>query len=372
MVDAITGPDDWQSRQHEVLREASVALRGQPITLWEISDDGGAVAVLGTAPEAPRLDLDATLRRWSAPLAPGRRWVGSLLTEGRWCLAPVRTAPPQPPPGGTERRSRERMVLELAGLSIGLLDQTRLAKQRRPPEAATRDLARHPSVIAHEVGNPLASALAYAELGIEALKAGGDLGPRERAELLDALTAVEEGIRRAVDFLRSLQMEARLPTGQMDRFNLVDLARSCVTLEKPLAAKQGVVLEFTPSVGEAYLVGDGNALFRALVNLIRNAVAATSPGGAAAPVRVELSQARDEVRLTVRDRGRGIAPENLEAIFEPGFTTEGHRGGTGMGLTVVKEVTDRFGGRVEVQTRLGQGSVFMLALPLPAQRSAPS
>ena len=370
MADPTTGPDDWRSRQHEVLREASVALRGQPITLWEISADGGAVAVLGTAPESRGLDLDATLRRWSAPLAPGRRWVGSLLSEGRWCLAPVRTAPPRPPPGGTERRSRERMVLELAGLSLGLLDQTRLAKQRRPTDAANRELARQPSVIAHEVGNPLASALAYAELAIEALRGTGDLGARDRTGLLEALVAVEEGIKRAVDFLRSLQMEARLPVGQFDRFNVVDLVRSGVTLERPLAAKQGVALRFEAPMSEAYLVGDANALFRALVNLIRNAVSATTPGAGAAPVTVGLDQSRGEVRMTVRDRGRGIAPENLEAIFEPGFTTEGHRGGTGMGLTVVKEVAERFGGRIEVETRLGQGSVFVLVLPMPPDRKS--
>ena len=367
MPETFTAPDHWQARQHEVLREASVALRGQAITLWEIAADGDAVAVVGTGPESPSLDLDATLHRWSAPLVPGRRWVGSRLAEGRWCLAPVRTTPPRPPPGGTERRSRERMVLELAGLSLGLLEQTRLAKRRRPMDAAKRDLARHPSMIAHEVGNPLASALAYAELSIEAVRGMTELDPARRSDLLDSLMAVEEGIRRAVDFLRALQMEARVPAGLFERFNVVDVARSCVTLEKALARKQGVVLEFEAAVDEVYLMGDPSALFRALVNLIRNAVAATA--GGAAPVIVGLQGSLSEVRLTVRDSGRGIEPENLEAIFEPGFTTDGHRGGTGMGLTVVKEVTDGFGGQVEVETRLGQGSVFTLVLPLPPQRS---
>jgi signal transduction histidine kinase len=351
-----------------VLREASVALHGQAITLWEISADGGAVAVLGTAPEAPKLDLDTTLRRWSVPLAPGRRWVGSLLGEAHWCLAPVRTAPPRPPPGGTERRSRERMILELTGLSLGLLEHTRPATQRRTPEAATRGLARHPSVIAHEVGNPLASALAYAELSIEVLRGTADLSPRQRAELLESLAVVVEGIKRAVDFLRSLQMQPRLPASPLERFNLVDVARSCVTLERPLARKHGAALQFETSVDEAYLVGDANALFRALVNLIRNAVSASTAG--AEPITIGLHGSQGEVRVTVRDHGRGIPPEDLEAIFEPGFTTEGDRGGTGMGLPVVKDVAERqFGGRVEVETHLGQGSVFTLVLPAPPQRS---
>lgn len=356
----------WRERQREVLREASVALRGQAITLWEVSVDTDPVPVLATTPDPPALDLDATLRRWSVPIRPGTRWVGSRLPDRRWCLAPVRTEPPLPPPGGRERRSPERMVLELAGLCVGLLEQTRAAQRLAPPEA-NQELSRRPSVIAHEVGNPLTSALTNAELSLDLVRSTSELGSPLGARLLESLTAVEQSIKQAVDYLRSVQMESRPARARLERFNVVDVVRACITLERPLARKRGITLQLETPQEELFLQGDANALFRALVNLIRNAIAASDR--AQQPVVVALQPAGDVVRLMVRDRGSGIAPGDLEAIFEPGFTTKQAAGGTGVGLAVVREIAERsFGGRVEIESTANQGSVFTIVLPVPSQR----
>src|SRR4029077_20959600 len=159
----------WCLRRREVLRQASVALAGRVVALWEVSPRAEVVPVLvGAAsarPGATRLDLDSTLHRWSAPIIQGSRWVGCRLDNGDgagpWCVAPVRQQPPAPPPGGVERRSRERMTLELAGLCLGLLDHpVPTNRPRRAEPDALLELARQPSVIAHEVANPLTAALA--------------------------------------------------------------------------------------------------------------------------------------------------------------------------------------------------------------------
>src|SRR6185312_13522256 len=109
-----------------------------------------------------RLDLDSTLHRWGAPIIQGSRWVGCRLDDpGLWCIAPVRKQPAAPPPDGVERRSRERITLELAGLCLGLVDQTpRVVRPRTPEPDALAELVRQPSVISHEVANPLTAALA--------------------------------------------------------------------------------------------------------------------------------------------------------------------------------------------------------------------
>src|SRR5436309_333031 len=79
---------------------------------------------------------------------------------GPWLVAPVRSRPAAPPPAGRERRSRDRLVLELAGLSLGAIAANEDASRRRlAPAEALWELARQPNVIAHEVGNPLAVAL---------------------------------------------------------------------------------------------------------------------------------------------------------------------------------------------------------------------
>src|SRR6266849_5525991 len=108
-----------QEHRREVLREASVALQGRPVTLWEVSSRAEVVPVLTSAGSAhgadTRLDLDSTLHRWGAPIIQGSRWVGCRLNDaGMWCIAPVRKQPAAPPPDGVERRSRERITLELA------------------------------------------------------------------------------------------------------------------------------------------------------------------------------------------------------------------------------------------------------------------
>src|SRR2546425_4568155 len=97
-----------QEHRREVLREASVALQGRPVTLWEVSSRAEVVPVLTSAGSAhgggTRPDLDNTLHRWGAPLIPGSRWGGCRPTDaGVWGIAPAREQPPAPPPHRVER-----------------------------------------------------------------------------------------------------------------------------------------------------------------------------------------------------------------------------------------------------------------------------
>src|SRR5438477_123695 len=103
-----------QEHRREVLREASIALQGRVVTLWEVSSRAEVIPVMTTAPTSQsgdtRLDLDSTLHRWGAPIIQGSRWVGCRLDDaGAWCVAPVRKQPAAPPPDGVERRSPERV-----------------------------------------------------------------------------------------------------------------------------------------------------------------------------------------------------------------------------------------------------------------------
>jgi diguanylate cyclase (GGDEF)-like protein/PAS domain S-box-containing protein len=117
------GPEQaWQ----EVLRRAAVALAGRTVGVWEADTRGHLHLLAASAEElVPGADqLEAALRALGelpAARPPPQRWVGSRLDEQRWCIAPVRRELPRPPPGGAERRGRERMTLELAGVCIGLL-----------------------------------------------------------------------------------------------------------------------------------------------------------------------------------------------------------------------------------------------------------
>src|SRR5207302_1630682 len=310
-VETPTTPAALELRRREVLRQASVALAGRTVALWEVSPSAQVVPVLVSAtaarPADTRLDLDSTLHRWSAPIIQGSRWVGCRLDNGDgagpWCVAPVRQQPPAPPPNGVERRSRERMTLELAGLCLGLLDHpVPTNRPRRAEPDALLELARQPAVIAHEVANPLTAALAAPDL------------------------------------------------------------------TRPLARQRGVALQGLVTVSNVFLQGDPNALYQVVTNLIRNAVGASLE--TRQPVVVTLEQAGELLRLAVEDRGVGIPAEHLERIFEPGFTTREFGSGSGTGLTVVSQITrDMFGGGVEVRSTVGRGATFTVNLPIPPQRT---
>lgn len=374
-TETLTVPESVQARRSEVLRQASVALQGRTVTLWQVSARAEVAPVLTSAasppPEDTALDVDRTLHHWGAPIIEGSSWVGCRLDGGgRWCVAPVRKQPAAPPPDGVERRSRERITLELAGLCLGLVDQGSPppARPRLAEPDALAELIRQPSVIAHEVANPLTAALASLDLSVELVRAADSLDSTFRGELLEELAGVGEGMEQAIEFLRSIQDRARGGLARSERFDAAQVARSCVALERPLARKRGIALQGIITVSGVFLQGDPNALYQVLTNLIRNAVSASQERKT--PVVVTLGQTGEALRLAVRDNGVGIAPELLERIFEPGFTTSAFGSGSGTGLTVVRQITEEmFAGTVEVDSAVRRGTTFTVNLPIPRQRT---
>lgn len=195
----------FRGEAREVLRQAS-AVVGRPVILWEISGPDQVVPRATSEPASvapPHFDL-AALRRWNVPILVGSLWVAAQLGPagggGSWVIAPVRSEPPAPPPDGRERRSRERLALELAGLVLGLINR------RHDP---LQDLASLPAMISQEASNPLTAARAGIQLAMETVGRWVDLGADRRLALLDDLGQVIEDIDRAADFLRALQDRAR-------------------------------------------------------------------------------------------------------------------------------------------------------------------
>jgi signal transduction histidine kinase len=355
----------------EVLRQTSAALQGSVVTVWEVSASADVVPVLSSADHLydATLDLDATLHRWGTLVLQGNRWIGGRLhPDGRWCLAPIRTEPSAPPPGGLERRRRERLTLEVTGLCVGLLDRPVPSRPRLPESDALLELARQPSVIAHEVANPLTAAVVSLDLSVERLNGAEGLDATFRTGMLEDLREVSSGMDRALDFLRSIQDRARGALARSERFDAAQVVRSCVTLERPLARKRGVALDAVIATPTVFLLGDPNALYQILTNLIRNAVLASQERRL--PVVVDLDRAGDRLRVVVRDQGAGIAAEHRARLFEPGFTTRGFGAGSGTGLAVVQRLAEAgFGGHVEVESAIGRGSTFAVILPIPPQRA---
>lgn len=365
----MTPIEGFHGEAAEVLRCTSVALSGSPVTVWEATrGDHLELQPLGGSRNGVNgnavIELETTLSGWRVPVHRGNRWVASRLKAGGWLVAPVRTRPPDPPPGGMERRSPQRLTLELAGLCLGLLDRR---ARTRASASALQDLAGLPAMIAHEAGNPLAAARAGLQLALETLGAQ-EIEPDRRVEMLQDLGQVLEDIDRAVAFLRAVQDRARGAFSRVERFDAVRAVRSCLTLERRLLQDRRVTLNFDADIDSAYLTGDPGSLFEIVVNLVRNAADAYE--GQSGVVDVRLTREGSHLHLEVVDRGHGIAPENLPLVFEAGFTTKEFGKGSGMGLALVRSVVQEvFSGAVDVDSTPDRGTTFTVTLPVPPQRS---
>ncbi len=98
------------------------------------------------------------------------------------------------------------------------------------------------------------------------------------------------------------------------------------------------------------------------MNLLTNALEAMPEGG---ELWTELRRTEEGALLTIRDNGSGIAPDRLALVFEPFYTTRGE--GTGLGLSITHNIIARHGGRIEVDSRLGEGTEFKIYLPEAGQ-----
>ncbi|MGH7655327.1 MAG: putative bifunctional diguanylate cyclase/phosphodiesterase [Gemmatimonadaceae bacterium] len=142
-ADAVTNEGAWV----DVLASASRALRGRRVSVWESDGEGRIWRVAASdsadSSESERRGLSRAMRRWNVDRARRRRWMASHIGPDLWCIAPVRQHPPQPPVMDADRRSPERMILELAGACIGMLDRERSTRAISAPDEATlRDTMR--------------------------------------------------------------------------------------------------------------------------------------------------------------------------------------------------------------------------------------
>ncbi len=193
------------------------------------------------------------------------------------------------------------------------------------------------------------------------------------AELLETIDTQTRRLQRFVDELLDV---ARISRGlievRRESVDLVAVARDAARAIQPLIDSRRHKLSLILPARPVYVSGDAGRLNQVVTNLLENAAKYTDPGG---EIRLALEPQDDGVTLSVRDNGIGIAPEDLEYVFEP--FTQAHRGvagrggGLGLGLSVVRRVLELHGGRIEATSKgLTRGSEFVAWLPLLAQDRA--
>jgi signal transduction histidine kinase len=172
---------------------------------------------------------------------------------------------------------------------------------------------------------------------------------------------IQSEIDRVDRLVEQLLAYARPRPLQRVLVDVASLVEETSSLARVYAKQQGVTLTTQVSDGLPALMGDGDLLHQAVVNVLLNGIQATPPGGT-----VNLTAQTDQasVLLTVCDTGSGITPDILPHIFDPFFTTRDD--GTGLGLSIVQQIMHDHGGAVDVQSEPGQGTQVMLRLSIAA------
>ncbi|UZX15423.1 ATP-binding protein [Thermus sp. PS18] len=239
-----------------------------------------------------------------------------------------------------------REVLELRERELALL---------KSQEETSRLLG----LLLHEIKNPLMSVLGALELTLEV-----EGLPEEAKELL---SIAEKSARRIQDLLNKAREYLRLGQGvrlKSERVDLKALLLQVAEEMRPLARRKGIALRLILPKREAWVYGDREWLYQAVLNVVNNAIKYTPEGGR---VAVRLLVGPEQYGIAVSDTGPGIPKEEQERVFEPFYraSTRGEVEGTGLGLALVKRVLEAHGGEVRLRSRLGQGSTFLLLLPRP-------
>lgn len=218
--------------------------------------------------------------------------------------------------------------------------------------------------VAHEIHNPLASV----RLGVQALSREVREGRHDSARLRDYLDLIDGEIDNCIAVTRRLLLLSRLPSSSRQLIDVVAAVDDTLRLLDFDAQSRHVDQRFERPGGPVHVLADDSELRMVLLNLFQNAHHAMSQGGT---LTARVTAAAGEAVIEVADTGTGIPPEILPQIYDPFFSRRADgEAGTGLGLTIVKNIVERFGGRVAVDSVAGRGTRFTVHLKL-AEPTAP-
>jgi len=188
--------------------------------------------------------------------------------------------------------------------------------------------------------------------------------PFFRRQLPVLLQDLRDGADRIGIIVRELRAYARQDEGRLDQdVDLAAVIRASTRLLHNRLKHCQVDQDLDPALPTVH--GNGAQLQQVVVNALENAVLAVSADGTGhIAVRAHPMRGGKLIEFTVEDNGCGIAPEHRDHIFDPFFTTRQTSGGTGLGLAIVEEIVKQHRGRIEVESEVGQGTIFRFLLPV--------
>jgi two-component system, NtrC family, nitrogen regulation sensor histidine kinase NtrY len=226
-----------------------------------------------------------------------------------------------------------------------------LARSER--ESAWREMAKQ---IAHEIKNPLTPM----KLNIQYLQRAKEEG-MERYD--DFFKRVTQNLIEQIDTLSGIATEfsnfAKIPQAKKEVFNLIEVIQNVVSL---FETNQNISIRLDTNQSGGILVFiDKEQFSRAVINLVKNGIQAI-PAEQIGEIRISVQTTGSTAVIQITDNGTGISPEAQENLFQPNFTTK--TSGMGLGLSIVKNIIDNFGGKIWYKTKWKAGTTFYVEIPL--------
>jgi len=288
-----------------------------------------------------------------APMIVGDELVGTLAIE---------RSPESPEFTEWELRA---VALFASHAATAVMNARRYESERSNVERLADMLERRSEFVAtlvHDLKAPLSSIIGFTKL----LHARADtMGPDRREQSFSQLNkSADQMLRMVDDILRGASVEATV-TVRPEDIDAVKFAEELADVTRSVARGRDEIERDVTVHGEPGITiqADRGALRSVLLNLLENAVKYSPPG---APIDVTVAQTDQEVMFSVRDRGKGIAEDARHVIFERFRQREDGEsiaGGVGLGLYIVRSLVLAQGGRIWVESELGKGSTFNVALP---------
>lgn len=253
---------------------------------------------------------------------------------------------------------------ELAEANKQLMNMHReIAKKNLLLEKLNEDKNRFLRIAAHDLRNPISAILSFSTMLID------ELANQVSAENMEFLEIIRQSSEFMLQLLNELLDIAVIESGNLilntENHNLVKVIADNVNLNRVIAGKKKINLNFTSDIEELNFLFDRVKIEQILNNLISNAIKYSFSGSS---VNITLTRIEKEAVITISDTGQGIAPEDMPKLFQP-FAKRSPGGtagekSTGLGLSIVKKIIEAHNGRITAESTLGEGSVFTVYLPI--------
>jgi signal transduction histidine kinase len=223
--------------------------------------------------------------------------------------------------------------------------------------------------MSHELRTPLTAVVGYTELLADEVV--GPVNDTQRDHLARVRASSEHLLMLIEDILSFARIEAGREQVHVEEFGLAALLEQAAVIVRPLAEKKGLAFTLSGHDARAVMRSDPQKVRQIIINLLANAVKFTSEGA----VRLAASASGTHVSFEVVDTGPGIAGEHLEQVFDAFWQVDQRMtrraGGTGLGLSVARQLARLLGGDVRARSTVGEGSVFTVDLPLIVPAGGP-